>query len=440
MKWPVLPLARLCQIETGRTPSRAHPEYFGGDNVWVTIADLNNGIVCESKEHVTNDAVAKTRMRPAPAGTVLLSYKLSLGKLAITGTPLFTNEAIASLSPRPRIDLLPKYLFYALGTVDYLSLCHGAVKGKCLNRASLNRIPVPYPPLSEQRRIVEILDRADALRKKRAEADAKAARILPALFYKMFGDPLSNPHSYPAKMIGNLLTLLRNGTTAGQNQDGQGYPVTRIETISAGVINPERVRYVELDDFELAKWRMEPGDILFSHINSESHIGKTAIYKGQPDPLIHGMNLILMRPDAIRVMPEYLFAVLNTDSVRAAYRQRCKRAVNQASLNQEDISSLEIAVPPIDEQNRFCLLAGNLIQQMETERKAAENIDKLFDYLLHRAFTGDLTAKWREAHMKELLQEMEQQAKALKIDDFRWPIEEETKSLINNHKSEIPHA
>jgi type I restriction enzyme S subunit len=251
------------------------------------------------------------------------------------------------------------------------------------------------------------------LLKKRVEADEKAARVLPALFYKMFGDPLVNPHGLPKKTVGSLLTLLRNGTTAEQNQDGQGYPVTRIETISEGVINPDRVRYVDFDNYELKKWRLEPGDILFSHINSESHIGKTAIYKGHPDPLIHGMNLLLMRPDLRQVRPEYLFAVLNTDSVRGTFRQRCKRAVNQASLNQKDISSLEVGVPPIDSQDRFCQLANTLLPQVEAQQKVTEKIKRLFDNLLHHAFARDLTAKWRETHMKELLAEMEEQEKAL---------------------------
>ncbi|HPN35995.1 MAG TPA: restriction endonuclease subunit S [bacterium] len=351
-------------------------------------------------------------------GNVLYSkLRPYLNKVLCPTEPGIATTELVPL--RPRKDLLERrYLTYYLRSNHFLGFANVAVAGVKMPRIIMAKFwkhHIPLPPLSEQQRIVEILDQANALRKKRAEADAIAARILPALFYKMFGDPLANPHGLPMETVGTLLTLLRNGTTAEQNQDGRGFPVTRIETISAGVINPDRVRYVDFDDSELNKWRLEPGDILFSHINSESHIGKTAIYKGQPDPLIHGMNLLLMRADAKQVRPEYLFAVLNTDSVRAAYRQRCKRAVNQASLNQKDISSLEIAVPPIDAQDRFCLLAGNLLQQVETQQKATENIEKLSDNLIHRAFTGDLTAKWREAHMKELLQEMEQQAKALNV-------------------------
>jgi type I restriction enzyme S subunit len=234
-----------------------------------------------------------------------------IGKNALFQQPndgqryLFSNF---TLCLRPRQDvIIPRYLHLYLNSskakAELLRIQSTTSGLRNLNVSLYLAQPVSLPTLSEQRRIVEILDQVDALLKKRVEADEKAARVLPALFYKMFGDPLVNPHGLPKKTVGSLLTLLRNGTTAEQNQDGQGYPVTRIETISEGVINPDRVRYVDFDNYELKKWRLEPGDILFSHINSESHIGKTAIYKGHPDPLIHGMNLLLMRPDVRQVRP-----------------------------------------------------------------------------------------------------------------------------------------
>ncbi len=413
MRWPTVPLKEIAPAQTSNI------RFSSDEPVWhLTLDQIESHTGNIVNKKIAPASAAGTSTNVFDDGNVLYSkLRPYLNKVLCPTEPGIATTELVPL--RPRKDLLERrYLTYYLRSNHFLGFANVAVAGVKMPRIIMAKFwkhHIPLPPLSEQQRIVEILDQANALRKKRAEADAIAARILPALFYKMFGDPLANPHGLPMETVGTLLTLLRNGTTAEQNQDGRGFPVTRIETISAGVINPDRVRYVDFDDSELNKWRLEPGDILFSHINSESHIGKTAIYKGQPDPLIHGMNLLLMRADAKQVRPEYLFAVLNTDSVRAAYRQRCKRAVNQASLNQKDISSLEIAVPPIDAQDRFCLLAGNLLQQVETQQKATENIEKLSDNLIHRAFTGDLTAKWREAHMKELLQEMEQQAKALNV-------------------------
>lgn len=413
MKWPEYALSQLSSsFISGGTPSTKVREYWEGEIPWITGADIVDGEVSIGRRYINESALSNSATNIVPERSLLIVTRTGVGKIAIAPVDIAISQDLTGIVLKKGID--PKFALAAIRSrMGVLLAAQRGATIKGVTRDDVKRLTIPLPPLSEQRRIVEILDQADALRKKRAEADAKAARILPAIFYKMFGDPLANPHGLPKKTVGSLLTLLRNGTTAEQNQDGQGYPVTRIETISEGVINPDRVRYVDFDNYELKKWRLEPGDILFSHINSESHIGKTAIYKGHPDPLIHGMNLLLMRPDVRQVRPEYLFAVLNTDSVRAAFRQRCKRAVNQASLNQKDILSLEVGVSPLDSQDRFCQLANTLLPQVETQQKVTEKIKRLFDNLLHRAFAGDLTAKWRETHMKELLQEMEEQAKAL---------------------------
>lgn len=417
MKWANPELRKVSDVVSGfgfpikdqGDPNQEFPFFKVGD----MNAPGNERCMTAVVNTVSAATLKKLKAKAFPKGTVIfpkIGAAIATNKKRMLVRPSVVDNNVMGIVPGEGLN--EWYLFYWMQQFDLRSVSNiGPVPS--MRKSEVERVTIPLPPPSEQRRIVEILDQADALREKRAKADAKAARILPSLFYKMFGDPLTNPQGFPTETVGNLLTLLRNGTTAEQNQNGRGYPVTRIETISASIINPERIRYVELDDVELAKWRMEPGDILFSHINSESHIGKTAIYKGQPDPLIHGMNLLLMRADTGRVMPEYLFAVLNTESVRAAYRQRCKRAVNQASLNQKDISVLEVAVPPLAAQKRFCCLADNLLRQVESQQNATDNIELLFNNLLHGAFTGDLTAKWREAHMKELLAEMEAQAKAL---------------------------
>ena len=411
MKWRMVPFSKVAEIVTGNTPPKKDPDNYGSGVPWVKPPDLDGWEPIKNTVE-TLSPKGQNLARVLPKDTVMVCCIGSIGRVGIAGTTLATNQQINSLVFGPHV--IPKFGFYYCRSIPHVfkAKARKAVV-PILNKSNFAKIKMPLPPLSEQRRIVEILDQADALRKKRAEADAKAARILPALFYKVFGDPLRNPYQWPIENIGNLLLLLRNGTTAPQNQDKRGYPVTRIETISEGTIDRHRVRYVELDENEVEKWRMRPGDILFSHINSESHIGKTAFYEGTPEILIHGMNLLLMRPNPTKVLPQYLFALLNTDSVRAAYRQRCKRAVNQASLNQKDISSLAVAVAPINLQQRFCHMVEDLLAQIRLQKSTGEMIDDLFHNLLHHAFTGDLTAQWREAHMKELLKEMEQQAKAL---------------------------
>lgn len=190
---------------------------------------------------------------------------------------------------------------------------------------------------------------------------------------------MSLPSTVP---LSSLVMFMKNGTTADQNLEGRGLPVTRIETIADGSINLSRVRHVELDDEDASKWSLAPGDILLSHINSVEHIGKSAIYRGIPNRLIHGMNLLLLRPNQNVVLPEFLLFGLRSAGVRAKIKSRCKQAVNQASINQKELGQIELTLPKLDEQHRIVDLlsrAESIFRlRREAQQKAAELVPAIF--------------------------------------------------------------
>ena len=108
-------LSEICDIQIGRTPSRSIPHYWGEGSSWVSIADLKDKVFIDStKESITSQAIEKCNCRKIPYNTVLFSFKLSIGKVAITQRALFTNEAIAALLPLTESTFIPKYLYYSL--------------------------------------------------------------------------------------------------------------------------------------------------------------------------------------------------------------------------------------------------------------------------------------------------------------------------------------
>lgn len=166
-EWEVRPLGEVCDLSIGRTPSRSDPTLWDSDrqtrNVWVSIADLgaaDAGVVSDSREYVSDKGAALARV--VPAGTLLLSFKLSLGKVAFAGCDLQTNEAIAALPIRHGVALADRFLYWYLQSVDWQSVAgaDAKVKGTTLNKKTLGALPVPIPPLAEQTRIVKILDEA----------------------------------------------------------------------------------------------------------------------------------------------------------------------------------------------------------------------------------------------------------------------------------------
>lgn len=167
--WPNVPLGNLCQIELGATPPRGSPRYWDEGrttgNVWLSIADLPttlNAVVSDSKEYLSNEGAARGKI--VKAGTLLVSFKLTLGRLAYAGCDLRTNEAIAALSIKDSKRIEKEYLYWYLTYFDWDKAAEGEdkVKGKTLNKAKLKDLQVLLPPVEEQRRIVAVLDEAFA--------------------------------------------------------------------------------------------------------------------------------------------------------------------------------------------------------------------------------------------------------------------------------------
>ena len=160
------PLGLVCDIRIGATPPRKEPSYWRhGTESWATITDISNmdtRYLTRTKEKITRKAVRETSVKLLPPGTVLLSYKLSIGKTAITGKRLYTNEAIAGLVPRDPDELLPEYLYYLLPFLNIEDFAQPAAKGKTLNKSILEGLRIPMPSASRQSQFIEAMRRREA--------------------------------------------------------------------------------------------------------------------------------------------------------------------------------------------------------------------------------------------------------------------------------------
>jgi type I restriction enzyme S subunit len=139
---------------------------------------------------------------------------------------------------------------------------------------------------------------------------------------------------------------------------------------------------------------MQEGDILFSNINSPAHVGKTAIYEGVPEDLIHGMNLVLIRADEEKILPEFLELSLTFEKNKGTFKNMCKQAVNQASLAQRDIKPIKITVPPLQDQEeimkRISSVRGQIRDIFGSHDQAESITEDLPKSVLAEAFKGDL--------------------------------------------------
>ena len=194
------------------------------------------------------------------------------------------------------------------------------------------------------------------------------------------------PQKWEVKFLGDLLSRCTNGLTYDVSITC-GIPVTRIETISTGEINYAKVGYIP-NESGYETFRMQKGDILYSHINSLSQIGKVAYYKGDKE-IYHGMNLLLLRANNC-LDKQYLYYTLLTEHMRHMAQIIAKPAVNQASISTSDLKRVKIAVPPLAEQRKIAEVLGVWDEAIEKQARLIEKLALRKRALMQRLLSAKL--------------------------------------------------
>jgi len=405
--WPEVPLHSVA-------PPHPSPVCFEPQQaVWhLTLDQIEGHTGGISNKRMAPAAEAGNSTYVFDSGNVLFSkLRPYLNKVVRPRECGIATTELVPLRPLPEL-LDADYLAYYLRSPEFLSFAQACVAGAKMPRVIMTKFwdhPIPLPPPSEQRRIVEILDQADALRPERAEADSLAERIRPALFVKMFGDPKSNPRGWPVNALGHpdVGTLDRGRSQNRPRNDprlyGGPYPFIQTGDVanSQGLIQTYTQTYSEEG---LAQSRLWPSGTLC--ITIAANIAKTGI-----------LTLEACFPDSVvgfvpgrAVTTEYVQSWFGF--VQSQIEQLAPQMA-QKNINLEILRGLRIPLPPTELQRDFSRKARLLQHARDQANASSIKLSTLFESLLYRAFNGSLTARWREGHIKELLVEMEQQARAL---------------------------
>jgi len=150
-------LGDICKFDIGGTPVTKESKYWNGDNLWVSISDMNNDVVYNTERKITNLGVEKSSVKLIKKGSILYSFKLTIGKMAIAGKDMYCNEAIAFFND---IKINEKYFYFALKHVDYEKQKHlfNSQIGKALNKSTLDKVLIPVPSISDQEKVVKMIE------------------------------------------------------------------------------------------------------------------------------------------------------------------------------------------------------------------------------------------------------------------------------------------
>ena len=189
-----------------------------------------------------------------------------------------------------------------------------------------------------------------------------------------------------------------------QDKSGGGLPITRIETISAGTIDLLRVGYAGLNPQDCHQWMLESGDILFSHINSAELVGKCAVYRGVPEKLVHGMNLLCLRPNRSLLDSNYAQWLIRSAGFRGRLSNFINKAVNQASVSIGNLITISVTVPPLEEQRRIAAILDKADALRQKRRTALQKLDSLTQSIFLDMFGDPVTNSkgWRLIPIEEI--------------------------------------
>ena len=297
------------------------------------------------------------------------------------------------IRPNDKVDA--GYLAQFFKTPNYRRTISSLAAGANINNLKsehLDDLLLPLPALPEQRRIAAILDQADALRAKRREALAHLDSLTQSIFIEMFGDSTVNPMGWPQPCLGELLESgPQNGLYKPSTDYGTGTPILRIDAFYDGAVTKlTTLKRVRVTAEEVRVFGLAVEDVVINRVNSIEYLGKCALIPALQEPTVFESNMMRFKVASERVLPTYLVAFLQVPFIKEQIRAASKDAVNQSSINQQDVKAFKINVPPLALQRTFATRIQAVDALKTTHRAALAELDALFASLQHRAFSGGL--------------------------------------------------
>ena len=369
-------LEDLFDLQMGKTPARNNPEYWNSEDYkWISIGDLSRSgkYIQDTKEYLSKKAVDESGITIIPAGTVVMSFKLSIGKTAIVSEPMFSNEAIMSFRDKRVVDLLPDYIYYMFLGRDWDVGTNKAVMGKTLNKATLSKIKVRVHSITEQKEIVQILDKVNAVIEARQLELEKLDTLIKARFVEMFGDPVRNEKKWQTKALEDACKSIVDcpHSTPSYTSEDTGFMCIRTSIVKKNRIKWEDIEYIPEEEYiqRIQRKKPEKGDVVYTR--EGAILGIAAVIDRDCNVAL-GQRSMLLSPDRAFCTPEFISVAMNFNSF---LDNALKGMSGSASphINVGDIKAFKMILPPITQQEAF----STFVAQVDKSKQAREYSGKL---------------------------------------------------------------
>lgn len=404
-EWVERPLAEVADYKVGRTPARASAAYWdqtGDVEPWVTISDMPAyGVVQKTKECISSEAFGRVFGGNAvPAGTLVMSFKLTIGRVATLGIPAVHNEAIISIFPKPGMD--QRFLGYYLSQVDYTQLQDRQIKGNTLNKAKIDRIPVPVLPEPEQHAIADILDTIrDAIAVQR-QAESIALELKRAVMNDVFTmglrqAPLKQteigliPDDWEPRTIAELCEIWSGGTPRKSVPEFWvgDVPWVSGKDLKSPVID-DSIDHLSEDGVDSGS-RLAPEDSVFLLVRG------MGLAKDLPVATIsremafnQDVKALVLKDDYKKFRGRFLRSAIYAGKERLL-SQIVTSAHGTMTLNLNDVESMTLAWPSDPgEAKEIVTLVAAIEDKVNLHRQKGSALEDLFIRLLYQFMAGDI--------------------------------------------------
>ena len=358
--WTYKKLGEVATIVGGSTPKSNIEEYWGGTNYWVTPADLNgNKYQGATPRTITDLAVQKTNLQLLPTGTVLLSSRAPIGKVAITTVPMYCNQGFKNIICSNL--LLNEFVYwYLLGKVDYLNSLGRGATFKEISKRTTEQIPIPVPPIEEQERIVAELDLLQGIIEKKKEQLKAYDQLAQSIFYTMFGDPIDNPKGWEVNKLGEVYKLKSgDGLSAKQFIEGQ-YPVYGGNGISG----------------YHSSFNMDGDYIIIGRVGA--YCGNVRFVSGKFWLTDNAFQLIYDEKEQHPVFIKHLLTVLDL-------HQYANHAA-QPVISNITLKEVKVLFPPLSLQEEFAEKVEAIERQKALVQQSIDEVQTMFDCTMDKYF------------------------------------------------------
>lgn len=374
-----------------------HPAKLGRD--WFAYLDISS-VDRESKRIIAAQRIpahsAPSRARQVVCADDILVSTVRPNLNAVASVPGYLDGQIAStgfcvLRPNPK-RVRPQYLFYYSQTetfVSHLSRVATGASYPAVTDSDVLEMPIPLPPLSEQKRIEGLLERADRLRRMRRYALELSDSFLPVAFLELFGDLQQNDHNWSFVELETHAEIV-SGVAKGQkygDRETVEVPYLRVANVQDGYLDLSEIKTIRALPIDIESLRLKAGDIVMTEGGDFDKLGRGAIWPGGIVDCIHQNHIFRVRLNSAKLSPTFFAAFLRSAAAKNYFLRCSKQTTNLASINMTQLRATPVPLPPLAIQRHFAAVVTRHQRLRASQREALRQADHLFQSLLHRAFS-----------------------------------------------------